>query len=106
MESYSNEMTCLQHNKQLPKDSSLISLAPILDSNGLLRLEGRLTNAKLPSCEKMPIIISDRSYIAALIVRHSHQLVHHQGRHYREGAIRSNGIWLTGGKRLINSILQ
>lgn len=74
METYSNEIVCLQHNKQLHKDSSLISLAPILDSNGLLRLGGRLKNAKLTSGEKMPIIISGCNYIAALIVRHFRQL--------------------------------
>ena len=56
--------------------------------------------------EKTPIIIPGKHHIATLIVRHYHEAIYHQGRHLTEGAIRSAGYWITGGKRLINSILH
>ncbi|GBM64459.1 hypothetical protein AVEN_194222-1 [Araneus ventricosus] len=39
---YSNEITCLKNNKSLPRDSKLLCLNPFLDSNGILRVTGRL----------------------------------------------------------------
>ena len=105
-ETYSEEIYCLQNNKPLPKDSNLIALSPVLDSNGLLRVGGRLRNAKLETGEKLPVIISGKTHVATLLVRHFHESVQHQGRHYTEGIIRSKGFWITGGKRLINSILH
>ncbi|XP_071172930.1 uncharacterized protein [Mytilus edulis] len=103
---YSNETDCLKSGKQLPKNSNIIALSPILDSEGLLRLGGRLKHSKLETGEKMPLIIPGGSHIASLLITHFHESVHHQGRHYTEGAVRSNGFWITGGKRLINSILH
>ncbi|GBO38058.1 hypothetical protein AVEN_257783-1 [Araneus ventricosus] len=41
-DSYSNEITCLKNNKSLPRDSKLLCLNPFLDSNGILRVTGRL----------------------------------------------------------------
>ncbi|XP_052254912.1 uncharacterized protein LOC127860679 [Dreissena polymorpha] len=31
--------------------------------------------------------------------------IHHQGRHYTEGAIRNHGYWIVGVKRLVSSII-
>ena len=73
---------------------------------GLLRVGGRLSNAGMETGEKTPIIIPGNSYIAPLLVRHFHELVQHQGRHFTEGSIRSAGYWLTKGKRLINQIIH
>ncbi|VDH98898.1 Hypothetical predicted protein [Mytilus galloprovincialis] len=54
---YSNEIDCLKSGKQLPKNRNIIALSPILDSEGLLRLGGRLKHSKLETGEKMPLII-------------------------------------------------
>ncbi|XP_021358095.1 uncharacterized protein LOC110453467 [Mizuhopecten yessoensis] len=105
-EMYSSELHCLQGNKLLPKTSSLLTFSPVLDKNGLLRVGGRLKNTKLETGEKTPIIIPGSHHVAKLLVRHYHEELHHQGRHLTEGAIRSAGYWITGGKRLINSVLH
>ena len=34
-----------------------------------------------------------------------HENVKHQGRHFTEGVIRSAGYWITGGKKLISSLI-
>ena len=105
-EMYSTEIDCIKGNKSIPKNSSLKTLSPVLDMQGLLRVGGRLSNAGMETGEKTPIIIPGNSHIATLLVRHFHELVQHQGRHFTEGSIRSAGYWLTKGKRLINQIIH
>ncbi|XP_053400480.1 uncharacterized protein LOC128557280 [Mercenaria mercenaria] len=103
-EVYSSEIECLQKSKPVQRNSSLVNLSPMLASKGLLRVGGRLNNASLDTGEKTPVIIPGKSHIAILLVRHHHEKVAHQGRHLTEGAVRSAGFWITGRKRLNNSI--
>ncbi|GFT12480.1 integrase_H2C2 domain-containing protein [Nephila pilipes] len=56
-DSYSNEITCLEKNKPLDRDSKLLCLNPFLDINGVLRVTGRLgKSTHLSTFEKHPII--------------------------------------------------
>jgi hypothetical protein len=43
-ESYSREMDTLTSNRDLPRDSSIRSLDPYMDNDGLNRVGGRLRN--------------------------------------------------------------
>lgn len=104
-ECYGRELHCLKEKEPLPRDSPILALSPIVDSNGVLRVGGRLNRADLEECEKNPIIIPGHHHIATLIVRHLHESVQHQGRHFTDGAIRAAGYWITGGKRLVSSVL-
>lgn len=56
--------------------------------------------------EKNPIILPKDSHISLLLIRHHHEQVEHQGRHLTEGVVRAVGLWILGGKRLINSVLH
>ena len=104
-ECYSEELTCIETSLNLPLSSDLRKLHPFLDSTGILRVGGRITQAKLSTDETNPIIIPGRHHLGTLIVRHHHQAVKHQGRHFTEGAIRASGIWLVGAKRSISGLL-
>ncbi|XP_075933003.1 uncharacterized protein LOC142932811 [Anarhichas minor] len=105
-ESYSEELKCIKSNCDLSKTSTLHKLRPVIDSEGLLRIGGRIDLAQLEKCEAHPIIIPSRNHIATLLVRHHHECVKHQGRHFTEGAIRASGLWIVGGKRLISSCIH
>ena len=70
------------------------------------RVGGRLKHTQLDNNEKNPIILSGHHHVSTLLARHYHEQVKHQGRHFTEGAIRASGLWIVGGKRLINSILH
>ena len=59
----------------------------------------------LISREKHPVIIPGKHHIAKLIVLQFHEEVQHQGRLFTEGAIRKGGFWITGGKRLVSSVI-
>ncbi|CAG2236059.1 unnamed protein product [Mytilus edulis] len=46
-ELYPKEVICLKNKQSLPKDSSILSLSPMLDDDGLLRVGGRLNRGNL-----------------------------------------------------------
>ncbi|XP_055367455.1 uncharacterized protein LOC114862962 [Betta splendens] len=102
---FAKERAALHTNKMIPTNSCLRTLNPILD-NGLLVLGGRLKYSGLTSVEKNPIILPKRNHISVLLTRYYHEQVKHQGRHLTEGAIRAAGLWILGGKALVNSVLH
>ncbi|KAK3092639.1 hypothetical protein FSP39_005230 [Pinctada imbricata] len=106
-QTYQSEIRCLEQNLPLPKGSSIIGLAPFLDEKGLMRLGGRLNKAAemLNSSETNPIILP-KGHVSKLLISHFHESVKHQGRHFTEGALRSNGYWIVGAKRAISSLIH
>lgn len=102
---FPKDFEALTSNKPVPLSSSLRCLSPTLQNN-LICLGGRLKNANLEIGEKNPIILPKDDHVSLLLVRHHHAQVKHQGRHLTEGAVRAAGLWLLGGKRLINSVLH
>lgn len=105
-EAYREEISSLKHTGQVHKRSAILSLNPYVDEEGLLRVGGRLKRSCLPLDEKHPIIIPRKNHVATLLIRHYHNQIKHQGRHITEGAIRSAGFWIVGGKRHISSIIH
>lgn len=105
-EIFKEEIKNLSKGESVSKDSHLRKLDPIMDTDGLLRIGGRLSSAAISWEEKHPIIIPKLHHIATLLVRYYHERVAHQGRHITEGAIRSAGLWILGGKRLVSSVLH
>ncbi|XP_062614568.1 uncharacterized protein LOC134276324 [Saccostrea cucullata] len=103
---FAQEIVCLQSHRSLPRSSSLISLNPVIDKNGLLRVGGRLKRGYLSINERHPLIIPKNHYAAVLLIRHFHEMVKHQGRHFTAGALQSAGFWIIGAKRLISSLLH
>ncbi|XP_063446815.1 uncharacterized protein LOC134726347 [Mytilus trossulus] len=105
-EAYSSEIDCIVNGQNLRKNSSIISLDPFLDSEGILRVGGRLNKSNLPYQERNPLILPGKCHVSKLLVQHFHAQVKHQGRHFTEGAIRAEGYWITGSKRLVSSVIH
>ena len=102
-EHFATEIRSIGENRPLSKDSSICKLDPFVDPEGVLRVGGRINNSNLTVQEKNPIIIPGKSHIATLLVWHYHASIQHQGRHFTEGAVRSAGFWIVGGRCLISS---
>ena len=64
----------------LRKASSLRSLDPVLDSDGIMRVDRRIRRANLSVTLKNPIILPKSSHITSLIIGHVHERTHHSGR--------------------------
>ena len=105
-EIYSQEIKCIQKQEKMPKTSPLRNLDPFIDTHGLLRVGGRLHLSNLEQSEKTPLIIPGQHCIGTLLIRHHHEQIHHQGRHFTEGAVRSAGLWIVGGKKRVSSIIH
>ncbi|XP_060077585.1 uncharacterized protein LOC132557113 [Ylistrum balloti] len=103
---YKTELDLLHQGKPIPKTSSLLTLCPKLDKEGILRVGGRLDASDVEGHRKHPVLIPGSHHIATLLVRRCHESVSHQGRHFTEGAVREAGYWVTGGKRLISLIIH
>lgn len=96
----------METGDKLSKKSLLKGLDPFIDADGLLRVGGRLTEAQIELDAKKPLIIPGKHHIATLLVKHHHEKVRHQGRHYTEGAVRAAGYWIVGGKRRVCSVIH
>ena len=87
--------------KRAAKGSPLYQLDPFVDSDGVVRIGGRLRRAQLEYGEEHPALLPKSHHVADLVVRHYHSQVHHQGRQITHGAIRQAGYWLIGGLRAV-----
>lgn len=67
---------------------------------------GHLNRNDLPEEMKNPVLLPKKSYVSKLLVSHHHEEVKHQGRLITEAAIRSEGYWITGAKRLVSSVIN
>ena len=106
-EAYAKERELVARKQSLPRTSALAKLNPVLDEKGLLLVGGRLTQAvDLSRDERHPIIIPGSQHLALLLVRHLHQQVKHQGRHFTRGHVRASGYWIVGEKRLVNRVIH
>ena len=88
-----------------PKQSSLYKLDPFLDSQGILRVGGRLRNASLPFEVKFPAILPRRSHVTTLIIRYFHEKIKHQEQGMTLNEIRGNGYWIVGGTSAFGSYI-
>lgn len=101
-ENSSNDRDHIRQRKTvMKKTSSLFRLNPFLDKKGILRVGGRLTRANVPFHIKHPVILPRKGHVTALIIRHYHQRICHQGRGMTLNELRANGFWITGGSSAI-----
>lgn len=77
--SFWTERQLLEKQTPLPKRNSLASLAPYIDSEGYMRVGGRLQRSSLSSAEAQPIILSPHSPITKLLIEESHRYLMHAG---------------------------
>lgn len=105
-EVYAEESKVLSHGLPLSRRSRILSLNPVLNCDGLICVGGRLSRSELPMSEKNPLILPGNHPVSKLLVQYYHGLVHHQGRHFTEGALRSAGFWITGAKRLVYLVIH
>lgn len=97
-EAFSEEMKSLNEGKSVQKNKSnkLYKLNPFIDSHGILRVGGRLTQAELHPHVKHPAILPRNHHVSRLLIKHHHEKARHQGRGITINEIRSSGIWILG----------
>ncbi|XP_055601798.1 uncharacterized protein LOC129750780 [Uranotaenia lowii] len=76
---YEKEMSCLTTNKLIPSSSTLLTLNPFVDSDGLMRVRGRIQAAGVSYDQQHPIILPPKSNLTLTIIRHYHTINLHVG---------------------------
>lgn len=76
---YFKEMEILSSGRHLPATNPVSALTPYIDSNGLMRVGGRLQKSHLSEATKHPILLSTKSHIVRLLINHTHRLMLHAG---------------------------
>ena len=89
----------------MSKDSKLYKLSPFLDAEGILRVGGRLSQATLHPHVKHPAILPSKGHISALLIKHFHEKVYHQGRGMTINKLQANGWWIIGCSSAVSSHL-
>ncbi|XP_058838652.1 uncharacterized protein LOC131694186 [Topomyia yanbarensis] len=86
-ETYPEEMNILLRAQKfpnelpspMPKNSELYQLTPVLDQNGIIRMQGRARYFDyLSEDARNPIILPRNHYLTTLIIAHYHHKYHHQ----------------------------
>ncbi|XP_072030174.1 uncharacterized protein [Amphiura filiformis] len=98
------ECAIIKHaQKSLQLDSKLTNLDPqVMD--GMVRVGGRLKNAKIPQNAKHQLIIPKDHHIATLIVRYIHGEIHHQGSNHVLAELRQK-YWIVKARAKVKSVL-
>ncbi|XP_075163644.1 uncharacterized protein LOC142236255 [Haematobia irritans] len=85
---YSTEYNAIENRMPINSKSRLLALNPKLDENGLLRVNGRLSNSDLSYNERFPIILPEKSRFCKLFVEYTHKLLLHSEHQVMLRAIR------------------
>ncbi|GFT65312.1 transposon Tf2-8 polyprotein [Trichonephila clavipes] len=103
---YHTELTLLKCNKPLPKSSKLQSLNVFLDSEGILRVGGRLRlQQTLKFEQKPPMLIPKEHHLTSLVIRHFRRVNFHAGQELVLSLIRQQ-FWIPHGKSAVKKELR
>ncbi|XP_043496412.1 uncharacterized protein LOC122520387 [Polistes fuscatus] len=104
IERFQEEIHCLQTNKSIKKSSKIVRCCPFLDSDGILRISGRLLNAKVGHSLKNPIVL-ERDHFSRLLVNYVHLKYYHSGLRLTLTLIRQN-FWIPGVRLCVKSVIS
>lgn len=102
---FSDDMDNLRKVGSVPPRSRLSSLCPFLDSNGIMRVRGRIQQSDETYNVKHPIILPSDHHIAKLIVVEAHENTLHGGPQLTLNYLRSK-YWIVNAKGLIRNLLR
>ena len=106
---FSAEFLRIEDGMDIPRSSTIRPLCPRIHADGLLHVGGRLNNVSVDVLNdnmRNPIILPKNHHVSYLIIRHLHQKIFHQGRHFTEGAVRSAGFWVVSSRRMTASVIK
>ena len=102
---FSDELQCLKSDKPLKGTSKLCSLHPFIDTDGLLRVGGRIQNSDLTYNAKHPIILPADHQFCKLLVNDFHIKHLHAGLSLLATIINQN-YWIIKGKKLMKRCIN
>ncbi|XP_016661601.2 uncharacterized protein LOC107884315 [Acyrthosiphon pisum] len=83
----------------------LARLCPFVDSEGIIRVGGRLRHSELPYDGRHPILLAKGSYLALLVCRHWHKITGHSGPRVMTSLIHRQ-YWIVSLRAVIHSVVS
>ncbi|XP_050551821.1 uncharacterized protein LOC118281518 [Spodoptera frugiperda] len=104
-ESFPIEYDLLHKNKVISSKSPILSLTPFMDTDGLIRVGGRLDASTLPFASKHPILLHSSHHLTKLIFEREHIHKLHAGPQLLLASVRQY-VWPINGRHLARSTVH
>lgn len=106
---FPSEIGALRSNQNLKSKSSILSLNPFLDKNGLLRVGGRITNAVFSFKKRHPLLLPKSHPLTNLIMEQYHHDLLHCGAQQLLACVRQRFWPVSGGvvaKQIVHNCVR
>ena len=101
---FDNEVKGLRKGCNVSKSSKLFKLNPVFDGQ-LLRVGGRIKNAKLPEDSRHQIILPQRHVVTSMVIRDFHNSNGHVGPRHTLSGLRHK-YWIVNGIQACKSLIS
>jgi len=98
--SFQEEIRSLKSGKVLDRSSPLYQLSPLLDSEGVVRVNGRIRESDVNDAVKFPIILKPKNQVTKLLIMHFHKKANHQGQEFVLNELRQQ-YWIIQGRAAV-----
>ncbi|GFY22187.1 integrase catalytic domain-containing protein [Trichonephila clavipes] len=98
-------MNGIQNSAMVPSNSRVKTLNPFIDSEGILRVGGRLRNSDINYNQKFPILLPSKHKLTYLIVEYFHKKFLHSGPQSLLYQIRQN-FWILNGRNICRKVVH
>ncbi|CAB0038991.1 unnamed protein product [Trichogramma brassicae] len=102
---FADDVAAITSGRGLPKRNHLAKFHPFVDSEGLIRVGGRLQHAPLSYDEKYPIILPGRCLIVKRLIERAHSDTLHGGPQLMRSHL-GRKFWIIRGTRIIHAVYQ
>ncbi|KMQ86362.1 gag-pol protein [Lasius niger] len=102
---FNRELEICSTKTSLPRTHPLLKLAPFVDSEGVLRVGGRLKNSLLDPDGKHPAILPRDSSFSRLVISDLHHRTLHGGTQVVLATLRQH-YWILGGRAPVSSFIR
>ena len=99
-----DEFNQIAKGRQVRRESRLLTLAPYVGGDGLLRVGGRLQNSPVTEGTRHPIILEPKSPLTYLIIRLAHFNVMHRPADRTHAEVRAQ-YWVLRGRETVKSVI-
>lgn len=102
---FPDEISALKSGKLVSERSSLKTLYPQINKNGIMILHGRLALAQLPETQKFPVILPAKTHLSTLFIDWAHKTTLHGTIHLTLARLRQE-IWVLNGRNEVKSYIH
>ena len=104
-ECFAEEGKALERNVQIPQNSKLLHLQPYVDSNGIIRVGGRLKRSNINVEARHQVILHAENWASKALVTQLHRMNIHEGPCSLLATLRER-FWIIGANRLVKSVIR